>query len=328
MRLAFAFALAAVLAWALALGGTAGSKARAAEAPVVVASILPVHSLVAGVMDGVGTPHLLLPGGASPHAYALRPSDARRLAEARAVFWVGEALETFLERPLAALAGKARVVELLEAKGLFRLPLRSGGVWDSHAEDSDGRKGNEPDDHRPKDDHHHKGADAHVWLDPANARAIVAVAAAALAEVDPPNAARYAANAEAMDARLRSLDTRLKNILQPVENKPYIVFHDAYQYLERRYGLGAAGAVTVSPGRSPGARRLIEVRTRIRAAKAACVFIEPQFEPRIAETVVEGTGARIAVLDPLGAALAPGKDAYFALMDGLASALVRCLAGP
>ncbi|MQA64624.1 MAG: zinc ABC transporter substrate-binding protein [Alphaproteobacteria bacterium] len=311
---------------ALSLPPLLSGAIRAAEAPAVVASILPVHSLVAGVMDGVGTPHLLLPGGASPHAYALRPSDARQLSDARIVFWVGEALETFLERPLAALARKARVVELLEAKGLVRLPLRSGGVWDSHAEDSAGRKGNEPDDHHHKDDHYHKGVDAHVWLDPANARTIVVAAAAALAEVDPANAARYASNANAMDARLRSLDTRLKNMLQPVANKTYIVFHDAYQYLEWRYGLGAAGAVTVSPGRSPGARRLIEIRTQIRAAKAACVFIEPQFEPRIAETVVDGTGARIAVLDPLGAALAPGKEAYFALMEGLASALVRCLA--
>jgi zinc transport system substrate-binding protein len=318
--------LAVAVLMALSLPPSLSGAVRAAEAPVVVASILPVHSLVAGVMDGVGAPHLLLPGGASPHAYALRPSDARRLAEARAVFWVGEALETFLERPLAALAGKARVVELLEAKGLVRLPLRSGGLWESRAEDSAGRMGNEPDDHHH--DHNHKGVDAHVWLDPANARAITAAAAAALSEVDPDNAASYTANAKAMDGRLRALDSRLKNTLQHIKNKSYIVFHDAYQYLERRYGLGATGAVTVSPGRSPGARRLIEIRERIRAANAACVFIEPQFEPLIAQTVVEDTGAQVAVLDPLGAKLTPGKDAYFALMEELAAALVRCLARP
>jgi zinc transport system substrate-binding protein len=320
MRSVF-LALSAVVTWVFVFGGPAVGKARAAEPPTVVASILPIHSLVAGVMDGIGTPHLLLPGGASPHAYALRPSDARQLAEARVVFWVGEALETFLERPLVTLARKARVFEVLETKGLVRLSLRSGGLWESDAVDSAGRKENEP------EDHHHKGIDAHVWLDPANARMITAAAAAALAEVDPANAARYAANVRAMDDRLRALDSRLKNALQPVKNKSYIVFHDAYQYLERRYGLGAAGAVTVSPGRSPGARRLIEIRERIRSANAACVFIEPQFEPRIAQTVVEDTGARVAVLDPLGATLTPGKDAYFALMEGLAAALVRCLTG-
>jgi zinc transport system substrate-binding protein len=276
----------------------------------------------------VGSPHLLLPGGASPHAYALRPSDARQLSDARIVFWVGEALETFLERPLATLARKARLVELLEAKGLVRLPLRSGGLWESHAEDSAGRKGNEPEDHHQKEDHHHKGVDAHIWLDPVNARTIVATVAAALIEVDPDNAGQYTANAKALDGRLQVLDSRLKNALQVIKNKPYIVFHDAYQYLERRYGLGAAGAVTVSPGRSPGAKRLIEIRERIRSAKAACVFPEPQFEPRLAQTIIEDTGARIAVLDPLGATLTPGKDAYFTLMEGLASALVRCLTRP
>jgi len=313
--------LAIVLTAAFTLGGPVG-RARAAEGPAVVVSILPIHSLVAGVMDGVGTPYLLLPGGASPHAYALRPSDARRLAEARAVFWVGEALETFLQRPLATLAGKASVIEIFEITDLIRLPLRSGGLWTSLAEEPVGRDGTEP------NDHHHKGVDAHVWLDTDNARSIVVAVAAFLAELDPGNAARYAANARAMDGRLGNLDSGLKNILQPIKNTPYIVFHDAYQYFERRYGLAAAGAVTVSPGRSPGARRLTEIRARIRAAGAACVFIEPQFEPRIAQTIIEDTGARIAVLDPIGAALTPGKDAYFALMEGLASALVGCLDRP
>ncbi|MGE0651167.1 MAG: zinc ABC transporter substrate-binding protein [Alphaproteobacteria bacterium] len=319
---------ATILTTALVVGCPANGKARAAEAPAVVASIVPIHSLVAGVMDGVGSPHLLLPGGASPHAYALKPSDARQLTQARVVFWVGEALETFLERPLATLAQNARVVELLEARSLVRLALRSGGLWETHVEDSAGPKGNEPENHHQKEDYHHKGVDAHIWLDPANARAIVAAIATALIEVDPDNTARYAANAKAMDGRLQVLDSSLKNTLQHIKNKQYIVFHDAYQYLERRYGLAAAGAVTVSSGRSPGARRLIEIRARIRTASATCVFIEPQFEPRLAETVVEGTGAQIAVLDPLGATLAPGKDAYFALMEGLASALVRCLTRP
>jgi zinc transport system substrate-binding protein len=304
------------------------SSARADEAPTVVVSIVPIHSLVAGVMDGVGSPHLLLPGGASPHAYALRPSDARQLANARVVFWVGEALETFLERPLATLAEKARVVELMETKELIRLPLRSGGLWESHADDPANPKGTGPHDHHHNDHHHHKGIDAHIWLDPANARAIAAAVAATLIEVDPGNAARYTANAKAMGERLRALDSHLKNILQPIKNKKYIVFHDAYQYLERRYGLGAAGAITVSPGRSPSARRLIEIRERILSANAACVFIEPQFEPKLAQTVVENTGAQVAVLDPLGARLTPGKDAYFALMEELASALVRCLTRP
>lgn len=291
--------------------------AQAAEPIKVVATIAPLHALVAGVMDGVGQPHLLLLGNASPHEYALRPSDARRLAEARVVFWIGESLELFLTRPLAALSGKATVVEVMDMPGLTRHALREGGAWDRH------------DDHgtpASQDDHADHGTqDPHLWLNPANAKVMTLAIARTLAATDPAHAARYTSNASAMTGRLDALDAQLRLTLRPFTAAPYIVFHDAYQYFERRYGLNAVGAIAVSPGRSPGARRLTEIRARIKTARAACVFIEPQFAPRIARTVVEGTGAQIAVLDPLGATLTPGKDAYFALMDGLAANLIRCL---
>lgn len=303
----------------IAVAACLPARTAVAEAPAVVVTILPIHSLVAGVMDGVGRPHLLLDGGASPHAYALKPSDARRLTEARAVFWVGEALEAFLERPLGALAGQARKVEILEMAGLRRLPLREGGIWGTHEEETSGPAA------AP---HGHKGIDSHLWLDPDNARAIVRGAATVLGGIDPANAGRYADNATALEHRLDDLDSRLRARLAPLAGRPYVVFHDAYQYFERRYGLSPAGAVTVSPGRAPGAKRLIELRQRIRAAKAACVFMEPQFEPRLAHIVIEGTPARLGTLDPLGANLVPGKDAYFALMDGLAESITGCLLTP
>ncbi len=316
-RLSAALIVTAVLA-------TSGHHPARADAPAVVVSVLPVHSLVAGVMDGVGSPRLLLDGGASPHAYSLKPSEARQLANARVVVWVGEALEAFLERPLAALAGKARIVEAQGIPGVVNLPVREGGVWDGHADEPKGHGS-----HGTGDTHGHaahRSADGHLWLDPANAKVIVRAVATALAAADAANAVRYRANATAMAARIDELNARLRSKLAPLAGKPYIVFHDAYQYMERRYGLTPAGAVTVSPGRSPGAKRLIELRTRIRSAGAACVFIEPQFEPRIARTVIEGTGARLGTLDPLGAGLAPGKDAYFTLMEKLAENLAACLA--
>lgn len=319
MSVRFRFAALAGLALGFAVAPTM-PQGRAAEAPAVVATILPLHSLVAGVMDGVATPQLLLPAGASPHAYALRPSDARALSRAKVVFWIGEALENFLERPLATLAKGARVVEVLDMDGVAKLAVREGGVWAAH-EDAHGHA-------RDAHGHGHAGLDAHVWLDPANARAIVRAAAAALAAADPANGARYAANARALEGRLDALETRIAARLAPVSGRAYIVFHDAYQYFERRYGLTPAGSVTVSPGRPPGARRLAELRAKIRGAGAACVFIEPQFEPRLAHTVIEGTGARLGTLDPVGAGLAPGKDAYFTLMETLADSLARCLVPP
>lgn len=284
-----------------------------AEAPRVLASIKPVHSLVAAVMEGAGAPELLVPGNASPHGYSLRPSDAQRLAAAEIVFWIGPAYEGFLGKPLAALASGAKLVTLAEADGVEVLPAREGGVWATGHEEHG--HGSAPE------------ADGHLWLDPENAKAIALAAARALAEADPAGAARYRANAARTVEALGRLDARLRAVLSPVANIPYIVFHDAYQYLERRYGLAAAGAVAVAPGRQPGARRVREIRERIAGAGAVCVFAEPQFEPALVRSLVRDSGARAGVLDPLGAEIPEGPALYAAMMEKLAASLAGCLNG-
>lgn len=287
--------------------------------PRVVASIAPAHALVAGVMEGVGEPVLLVEGVASPHSYALRPSEAVALHAADLVFWVGPAMETFLVRPLGTLGDGARVVALAETPGVERLPLRTGGLWDG----DDGHA------HTGHADTGHEGVptyNPHVWLDPHNARAMVRAIAAALADVDAAHAARYAANAKRLQAALAALDTRLEAMLAPVRTAPFLVFHDAYRYLEHRYGLNAVGAVTVSPEQPPGARRIATLRERLRNSGAVCLFAEPQFEPRLVRTLVEGTDVRVSTLDPLGASLQPGPGLYETLMLDLARSLTDCLA--
>lgn len=307
----------------------APTRAAAKPAVPVVASIMPIHSLVAGVMDGVGKPFLLVPGGASPHSFALRPSDARKLVAAKVVFWVGPLLETFLVRPLNALTKDATVVTLAEADGVRRLPFRAGGPWEAHDHDHDvGGDGHDEDaahDHDHDHDHDEHAIDEHVWLDPMNAVAFVGAIAAALEHADPANAAAYRSNAGRLVGKLHALDAELRRTLAPVRGKPYIVFHDAYQYFDTRYGLHPAGSITVSPELSPGAKRLVAIRRKIRTDKAVCVFAEPQFQPKLVRTVVEGTGARTGTLDPLGAQLTPGPNAYFQLLRGLAKDLIACL---
>jgi zinc transport system substrate-binding protein len=281
----------------------------AAAAPKVVASIKPIHSLIAGVMAGIGEPDVIVGGNSSPHDYSLKPSDAARLERADLVFWIGPILENYLARPLA-LAGKAEIVELDRAPGVALLPTREGGSWE---------KEREPHDHGDVEE------DGHLWLDPGNAKAIVRVAAARLAARDAGNAARYRANAAQLEQRLDELDRSLARKLAPVRSVPFVVFHDAYQYFERRYGLAAIGSITVSPERPPGARRLETIRAKLRALGARCVFSEPQFQPRLVATLIAGTPARTGTLDPEGTALPRGPELYFALMNGLADSLVRCL---
>lgn len=306
-------ATAAVLAACICLW-TPGS---AAAVPRVAVSVKPLHALVAGVMEGVGAPELVLRGAGSPHTYSLKPSEARLLERAEVIFWVGGALEAFLERPLAALASRAKVVAVLRAPGIAALPARRGGVWG----DEEGQAGHDEALHDADAD----ALDGHLWLDPANAKAIARAAADALGQADPANSGRYQLNADRLAARIDALDREVAALLAPVRAVPYVVFHDAYQYFERRYALRAVGSIAVSPERAPGARRVREIREKIRRLGARCVFGEPQFPPALLATLTEGTGARTGELDPLGAALAPGPDAWFALMRSLAASLADCL---
>lgn len=303
---------------------------QAAEARSVVVSIKPLHALVAGVMAGAGAPKLLLEGGQSPHTYTLKPSDAHALAQADAVFWIGPALEGFLAKPIAALPRSSVRVALSEAAGVRLLPIRESGAWEPHPHgDTHGDAHHAAGEGNHGHEHDHDGADQyrdpHLWLDPGNAQAMVDAIEAALAQARPADAATFHRNATDLKARLARLDSALASQLAGLKGRPYIVYHDAYQYLEARYGLSPAGAITLDPDRPVSAKRIAEIRAKITATGTACVFAEPQFPPAILATVVEGTGARTGLLDPLGTDLSPGPDAYFTLLDGLARSLVACL---
>ncbi len=341
---------------AATLFAAAATQPAWADGPSVVATIKPVHSLTAAVMDGVAEPALLIRSGGSPHTYALRPSEARALESADVVIWVGEALESFLERPLETLASDARIVTLSEADGLMLLEVREGGAWDSHdhgdhaeaehhdehaehehhdehdehAEHAEAEHHDDHDDNaeHAEHDHAHEGADMHVWLDPRNAAVMARAIADALIAADPANAPAYRANLAQLQANLTDLEQALGERLEAIHDRPFVVFHDAYQYFETRFDVMAVGSITVSPEVQPGAARLRELRHTIEEVGAHCVFSEPQFEPRLVETVTEGTDAKPGTLDPLGAELPAGPGQYFALMEGMAGSLIGCLGGP
>ena len=304
------------------------SSAKAA--PKVVASILPIHSLVASVMDGVGKPTLLLKGNASPHTFSLKPSQARLLSQADAIFWVAHDIEAFLEKPMETLAKKGVSVELGGTKGLTLLKYREGGAWEEESHDDHEKKHGDKhakhDDHDDHAGHAHGEHDMHIWLDPQNARIITLAIAEKLKTIDPANAAIYEANAKRLAGRLNTLSEKLKTKLSPIKSAPFFVFHDAYQYFEKRYGLNGVGSITVSPERKPGAKRVRELRAKIKKAQVNCVFSEPQFEPAIVRSLVADSNAKSGVLDPLGFGIKPGPNGYFELMEKMANSLARCLA--
>jgi zinc transport system substrate-binding protein len=305
-------ALTCTLAFALLLALPPRAVAQSSAGSEVVASIAPVHSLVARVMQGAGAPYLLLPPGASPHDHALRPSDAAALERAVLVFWVGPRLVPWLARPLTTLAAGARVVRLADIPGQTRLALREGAVFETN-------------DHGSELAIEEDEVDPHLWLDPMNAKLWLGAIAAALAEADPARRALYLANADAARAELDALAAEIEARLDPVRGRPFVVFHDAFHYFEYRFGIEAAGAVALGDARAPGPARIARIRDRIRALRAVCLFREPQFRSALVATVAEGTGVRIGVLDPLGASLPPGPDLYPGLLRGLAESLADCL---
>ncbi len=287
----------------------------------VLTSIKPLQLIAAAVQDGVGQPEVLLPPGASPHHYALRPSDVRRVRDADLLYWVGADLESFLPRVLAG-----RDKPSVAVQDVSGMSLRHFGDSDAqHAEHQDGHA-----DHAhaaDQHDHAHRpgSLDAHLWLLPANARLIASKIATDLAQADPANAARYQANAKAFGERLDALDQRLKSRLNGLAGKPYFVFHEAYDYFEAAYGLKHAGVFSVLGEVQPGAQHVAAMRERLQQAGPSCVFSEPPLRPRLAQTLTAGLPVTLAELDAMGGTLPVDAKGYEALLENMAGELAGCL---
>ena len=295
----------------------------------VIASIKPLHSLVSYVMDGVGTPGILVDGSSSPHTFQLKPSHATMLQEADIVFWIGEDLESFLETPLESIAANSRHITLMESDEIELLKFREKNIFGGHDDHDD--HGDEHDEHADEhgdehDDHHdghaHGEHDIHFWLDPEIAKTIVKIVTRELSEIDPSNASTYESNSTKAINEIDQLISDTKSKIN--SDASYVVFHDAYQYFEKRFGVEVVGALTVNPEVLPGAKQLSEIREVIEHENINCLFSEPQFNPSIAETIAKDTGVKAAVIDPLGAELNPGKDLYFDLIGNIASSFESC----
>lgn len=292
-----------------------GVNSYASSVPQVVVSIKPLHSLVSAVMGDLGRPKLIVKQAGSEHGYALKPSDAKMLTTADIIFIANPDMELFLSRPIENLGVKERMVALSNTPGIELLPIREGGLFED-----DG------DEHNHSGNDHH-AADFHFWLDPENARKVVTYIADILAKKDPEHATNYRDNAAAYNKMLAELEQDTRQSVALVSKKNFIVFHDAYQYFEHRFGLHAVGSVALDPERQPGAKRLSAIRNTIRNENVVCVFAEPQFPNKLVDIVVENTSARIGMLDPLGQSLTEGATLYPELIKNLRDNLVSCLSG-
>jgi zinc transport system substrate-binding protein len=317
---------------ALLLTSAAMAGAARAEVPQVVTDIVPVQALAAAVMEGLGAPQVLLDGGASPHSFQMRPSQAAAVADADLVIWVGPELTPWLDKAVDARAEGAAVLGLLAAPGTVLRQFPAGdaeaaaGDPIAHDHDHEHEHEHEHADAAQDQEHHHSGADPHAWLDPANARAWVAAIAAELARLDPDNAARYAENAAKAVQAIDAADASARAALDPVRDRPFFAFHDAYGYFARAYGLTIAGTIAAGDAASPGAKHLAELQAQMQGAGPLCIFPEVQHDPKLVAQMAEAAGARLGgALDPEGAGVDPGPGAWAAILTGMADTIAACL---
>lgn len=324
-----------------------------ADVPNVATDIAPVHSLVARVMQGVGEPDMIIRQGASPHGYALRPSEARALQNADLVVWVGDDLTPWLEEAIDSLAADAHALELLHAEGTQVFDFRESAVFgdhddheehddhhdrhkDEHGHDDDHDEHHDEhedehkdehaghDDHGHEDHHDHGGADPHAWMSPANAAVWLKAIAEELSELDPANADIYTTNAEVGATEIAAAVDDIKAQLAPVKDAGFVVFHDAYQYFEEAFGLHVTGAIQISDATAPSAARIAELQAEIAEHSIFCIFAEPQFnDDLVAAVAPEGT--KTGIIDPLATNIPAGPSLYTRWLRGLANNVSDCL---
>jgi len=304
----------------LLLSGTAS-----ANVPKVVTDIPITHSLVTRVMAGIGMPDLIVDRGASPHEYSLRPSNAASLEVADLVFWISNGLTPWLDDALNTLARNAKVIELMDAKGATVLSFREGATFETHShqhkQDEDGH-----DEHKHDEDEHATGnVDPHGWLDPYNGRIWLDVIATALSKIDPTNSDIYFANATQAKADIDTVISELEATLAEFRGTNFIVYHDAYQYFEKRFDVLAAGSISLGDVSDPSPARIAEVRKKVEELGITCVFSEPQFNSELVRTVTDEVSVKTRVIDPLGTQFTLGPDFYLNVLRGIAQSMASCL---
>jgi len=279
-------------------------------APNVVVSIKPLHSLTAGVMKGVGEPELILDGVTSPHDFNLKPSQAKSIQDSDLIIWIGEGLEGFMVKSLENLEGKSDTLEIMEVEGISLLDYRD---HDDHGEDKKHA------DHNGHDEHAEDKEDIN------NAKTITLKIAKTLSKSDPENTETYSENAKSMIEKLAALDVKLQKTIEDNRSQKYVVFHDAYQYFEKHFGLSQAISITLNPEVQPSAARIKELQHEVEENNITCLFSEPQFSPKVLKVVAENTTASILTLDPLGSKIEKGEDQYFKMMTSLTASFDTCV---
>ena len=303
-------------------------KLLASETTGVVTTIQPINSLVSSVIGNTGKTISLIPAEISPHEHKLKPSDTKKLQNANIIFFVSDHLESSIAKVFDKLPKNIKIINLMEESGVKRLAIRDNEAWERHDHHHGHGDHDDHDKHAKKHDghdNHEKEDDVHIWLNPDNAVKIIKKINKELSLYFPENAKTYNKNANQMINKINQLKVELKNELSDIKDKPYVVFHDAYQYFETSFGLNAVGSVALEGDVASSPKQIAFIKDKIVKLKASCVFQEPQFDSKLIKIVVEGTNAQIGTLDPLGVNIKGKENFYLQLLKNMAKSLKDCL---
>jgi zinc transport system substrate-binding protein len=267
------------------------------EQPTIVVSIPPLHAIVTELIGDDVTVTRLLPPGASPHTYALRPHDAAAVDRALAVLYVADEFDGW-----AVAMPTRRSVAVLDL-----VPEAMRRTWTTGMDDG----------------HHHRDVDPHFWTDPLAVSALVPVLAKELANLIPEHADAIHERARMFQERLTALNEETELALAGVSSQHVILHHPSWNYFMSRYALNAVGVLEASAGVEQTAKSLASLITSGREQSARAIFTEPQLARRPAEVVAEELGVPIHELDPLGGVA--GRESYAAWLRYNTAVFVEAL---
>ena len=290
----------------------------------VVTSIKPLGFIASSIADGVTDTEIIVPTGASPHDYNLKPSDVQKLKSAELIFWIGKDVDAFLEKSIHQV-DQQNVLAIADITGVKELLTKS----EHHHHDE--HESHEHSHDHAHDGHHHEVDENgltinwHVWYSPEISKLAAAQLADKLAEKYPSQKAKITENLANFNRTLDEQSAKIKGQLAAYQDKGFYVFHDAYGYFNDAYGLKQTGAFTINPLVAPGAQTLAHIKEEIEAHKVSCIFAEPQFTPKVIDTLSKNTGVHVGRLDPIGDGISLGKNAYGNFMQFTADSYAECL---
>ena len=282
----------------------------------IASSIRPIAMLLRAVTGDETSVNILLPGNMSPHNYRLRFSDIKLIKESDLFFWIGPNLESGISKAVKT-HGTTNIIKLMDIDDLS-WPKTTGELGHSHSNLNHGHDNEHESYEGVKDNRDH-----HIWLSPQNAVAIVATINDLLGKKFPDKKEFFEKNTNNFEASLKSLNITIRERLEEIKHKGFLVAHDGYRHFVDFYDLNQLGIVDLTDDISPSAKHKGNLNKLI--DKTSCIFTDPQHTSKVANQLAKKFNINSRELDLMGHNIPLGKNSYIDFLSKLSETVVECL---